>query len=112
MLNIIVDGEKVGGFNIRAGYFISLGSCPYCEVRLDWAAETSMTIHFHDIHGHYVVVHDEEGMTHKGALRVPDNGWRIFVGMGEPMTIRGHEIVFTSDIDELAQRLETCNMQA
>jgi hypothetical protein len=51
-------------------------------------------------------------MTHKGAHRVYDDGWRIFVGMGESMTIRGHEIVFTSDIDELAQRLETCNMQA
>jgi hypothetical protein len=112
MLNIIVDGEKVGGFNIRAGNFISLGSCLYADVRLDWAAETSLTIHCGNANGRFVVVHDEEGMTHKGGHRFPDDGWRIFVGMGEPMTIRGHEIVFTSDIDELAQRLETCNMQA
>jgi hypothetical protein len=51
-------------------------------------------------------------MTHKGAQRLPDHGWKIFVGMGEPMTIRGHVITFDSDIYELEQRLGMCDMNA
>jgi hypothetical protein len=108
MLRIIVDGEEVARCNIREGNFIELGSYAYADVRLAWAAPTSLTIHFHNIRGHYVVVHDEEGMTHNGAHRVRDDGWMIFVGMGEPMTIRGHVITFDSDIADLEEHLSMC----
>jgi hypothetical protein len=105
MLRIIVDGEEYGPYNDLPGTSITV-------VRLYWAAPTSLTIHFLHSWGHFVVVNDEEGMTHSGAHRVRDDGWRIFVSMDEPMTIRGHVITFAPDIGDLEERLGICNMHA
>jgi hypothetical protein len=112
MLTIIVDGEEHGRYNDLQGTFITVGSSETADVRLSWAAPLHLTIHFHNNRGHFVVVNDEEGMTHKGARRVHDDGWMIFVGIGEPMTIRGHVITFAPDIGDLEQRLGMCNMHA
>jgi hypothetical protein len=92
MLTIIVDGEEHGHYDDLQGTFITVGSSATADVRLSWAAPTSLTIHFLHSWGHFVVVHDEEGMTHSGAHRVHDDGWMIYVRIGEPMTIRGHVI--------------------
>jgi hypothetical protein len=112
MLTINVDGEEHGRYNDLEGTFITVGSSASADVRLSWAAPTSLTIHFLHSWGNFVVVNDEEGMTHSGAHRVYDNGWMIFVGMGKPMTIRGHVITFTPDIGDLEQRLGMCDMHA
>jgi hypothetical protein len=90
MLRIFVDGYEHGRFDDVEGTCITVGSSATADVRLHWAAPTSLTIHFFDSWGHWVVVNDEEGMTHKGGHRVHDDGWRIYVLMCEPMTIRGH----------------------
>jgi hypothetical protein len=92
MLTIMVDGEEHGRYNDLQGTFITVGSSETADVRLSWAAPTHLTIHFHNDHGHFVALHDPEGMTHKGARRLPDAGWMVFVLLGEPMTISGHEI--------------------
>jgi hypothetical protein len=91
---------------------MTVGSSATADVRLDWAAPTSLTIHFLHDYGHFVVVHDEEGMTHQNAQRFSDNGWKIFVRVGEPMTIRGHVITFAPDIGDLEERLGRCDMNA
>jgi hypothetical protein len=92
MLRIIVDGQEHGPYNDLQGTFITVGSSETADVRLPWAAPTSLTIHFLHSWGNFVIVNDEEGMTHSGAHRVHDDGWMIYVGMREPMTIRGHVI--------------------
>jgi hypothetical protein len=92
MLRIIVDGQEHGRYNDIFGTFITVGSSETADVRLPWAAPTSLTIHFHNVYGHFVTIHDPEGKTHKGGHRVHDDGWRIFVSICEPMTIRGHVI--------------------
>ena len=112
MLRIIVDGEEHGPYNDLPGTSITVGSSETADLCLPWAAPTSLTIYFLNSWGHFVVVNDEEGMTHKGAHRVRDDGWMIFVGIGEPMSIRGHVITFAPDIGDLEQRLGMCNMDA
>ncbi len=112
MLRIIVDGHEHGRYNDLPGTYITVGSSSTADVCLPWAAPTSLTIHFLHSWGHFVVVNDEEGMTHKGAHRVHDDGWRIYVDMDEPMTIRGHVITFTPDIGDLEECLGMCNMHA
>jgi hypothetical protein len=92
MLRIIVDGEEHGRYDETKLNWIAVGSSETADVRLPWAAPTHLTIHFHNDRGHFVTIHDPEGMTHKGGHRVHDDGWRIFVSIGEPMTIRGHVI--------------------
>jgi hypothetical protein len=92
MLRIIVDGQEHGPYNDLQGTFITVGSSSTADVRLPWAAPTSLTIHFHNVFGHFVTIDDPEGMTHKGGHREHDDGWRIFVSICEPMTIRGHVI--------------------
>ena len=110
MLRIIVDGAEHGRYHDMAGALITVGSSATADVRVDWAAPTSLTVHFLNDYGHFVVVNDDEGMTHKGAHRVYDNGWPIFVGMGEPMTIRGHVITFAPD--DLEACLRMCDLNA
>jgi len=92
MLMIIVDGQEYGPYNDLQGTFITIGSSETADLRLPWAAPTSLTIHFHNVYVHFVTINDPEGITHKGGHRVHDDGWRIFVSPGEPMTIRGHVI--------------------
>lgn len=110
MLRIIVDGEEYGPYNDLPGTSITVGSSVTADVRLYWAAPTSLTIHFHNVYGHLVTIHDPEGMMHKEAHRFYDDGWRVFVSMDEPMTIRGHVITFAPDIGDLEERLGVCNM--
>ena len=112
MLRIIVDGEEYGRYNDLAGARITVGSSATADVRLEWAAPTSLTVHFLNDYGHFVVVNDEAGMTHKGAHRVYDNGWKIFVGIGEPMTVRGHVITFAPDVGDLEECLRMCDLNA
>ena len=112
MLRIIVDGQEHGPYNDLQGTFITVGSSETADVRLSWAAPTSLTIHFLHSWGHYVAVNDDEGMTHSGLHRVRDDRWMIYVGMGEPMTIRGHVITFAPDIGDLEQLFGMCNMHA
>ena len=115
MLNIFVDGEKVARFNVHDDIFIKIGSGLHADVRLAWAAPTSLSIHRGNAHARFVVVHDEDGMTHSGGHRLYDNG-QVYVRTGEPMIIRGHVIMFDedndSDVDELAESLEMCDMKA
>ena len=112
MLRIIVDGAEHGRYNDVAGARITVGSCATADVRVEWAAPTSLTVQFVCDGGHFVVVNDDEGMTHTGAHRVYDNGWPIFVCMGEPMTIRGHVITFAPDIGDLEECLRMCDLNA
>ena len=112
MLRIIVDGEEYGRYNDLSGARITVGSSATADVRLAWVAPTSLTVQFANTYGHYVVVNDDEGMTHNGAHRVYENGWMIFVGMGEPMTIRGHVITFAPDVGDLEECLRMCDLNA
>jgi hypothetical protein len=82
MLMIIVDGKEHGPYNDIFGTFITVGSSSTADVRLPWAASTSLTIQIYNDRAHFVTIHDPEGITHKG----------IFVSIGEPMTIMGHVI--------------------
>ena len=112
MLRIFVDGYEHGRFDDVEGFFITVGSSATADVRLHWAAPTSLTIHFLHGWGHFVVVNDDEGMTHSGAHRVRDDNWMIFVGMREPMTIRGHVFTFARDNGDLDWRLGMLDMNA
>ena len=112
MLRIFVDGDEHGRFDDVQGTFITVGSSATADVRLHWAAPTSLTIHFQHGWGHLVVVNDDEGMTPSGAHRVRDDGWMIFFGMREPMTIRGHVLTFDSDIGDLEENLGMLDVNA
>ncbi len=92
MLRIIVDGEERGRYDETKLNWIAVGSSETSDVCLPWAVPTHLTIHFHNDRGLFVSVHDPKGMTHKGAQRLPDSGWMVFVLLDEPMTIRGHVI--------------------
>ena len=94
MLKIMVNGQVHGLYNEMEGGSLTVGSAETADVCLPWAAEKHLTIHFHNDRGHFVVVHDKKGMWHKGAKRFSDNGWMVFVRMGEPIAIRGHVITF------------------
>jgi hypothetical protein len=90
MLMIYVDGVYHDSYNDLPGTLITVGSSALSDVRLDWADPRSLTIHLSTNYGHMVTVNDTRGMTHSGNHRARNRNWMIFVGFGEPMTVRGH----------------------